>query len=315
LIRIARSIQEAAGCGPSALTIGNFDGVHIGHQHLIRQVWDAARRLGVIPAVLTFDPHPANIVAPERAPRLLTTIDDRCALLAKYGIEQVFALPFTMDIARLSPAEFVRDIVATAMRAKLVVVGENFRFGHKQAGDTKTLTALGASYGFETCIAEAVTCRGRVVSSSDVRKFLDAGDVGNAWRFLNRPYSIAGSVVPGRGVGSKQTVPTLNLLTHAAVLPGNGVYVTRTRDGDSARHWNSITNVGYRPTFAEANPALSIETFLLSPFDGETPGRIEVEFLHRVRAEQRFENPEALKAQILRDVGQANTFFRRWNKL
>jgi riboflavin kinase/FMN adenylyltransferase len=312
LIRIARSVPETEGFGPSALTIGNFDGVHIGHQHLLEQVCDAAKKLGVIPSVLTFDPHPASVVAPDRAPRLLTDVDQRCTLLAKFGIEQVFVLPFTMELARLSPEEFVRDIVAAAMRANLVVVGDNFRFGHKQAGNDTVLAELGARYGFETCIAEPVTCRGRVVSSSDVRKFMDAGEVGKAWRFLNRPYSISGDVVHGRGVGAKQTVPTLNLQTTAAVLPRNGVYVTRTRECDGKRRWHSITNIGIRPTFAEAAPALSIETFLLTALNGETPRKIEIEFLHHIREERRFENPEALKAQIMHDVNRANAFFRHW---
>ncbi len=293
---------------PSALTIGNFDGVHIGHQHLIAQIREGAIRLGVAPSVLTFDPHPAFVVAPERAPRLLTTIAQRTALLEKAGVEQIFALPFTRQIAKLTPEEFVRDFVAGTMRAKLVVVGENFRFGHKQSGNTKTLAELGGRYGFETLIADPVECRGRMVSSSLVRECIAGGDVKDAWRLLARPYSIAGDVVHGRGVGSKQTVPTLNLRTDAQVLPKNGVYVTRTRAG--AWSWHSITNIGVRPTFADSAPELSIETFLLSPFDGDTPARIEIEFLHRVRDERKFESPEALKAQIFRDARRAESFFR-----
>jgi riboflavin kinase/FMN adenylyltransferase len=292
----------------SALTIGNFDGVHIGHQHLIAQVRDGAMRLGAKPAVLTFDPHPACVVAPDRAPRLLTTIAERTALLERAGVEQIFALPFTREIAKMSPEEFVRDFVAGMMRAKLVVVGEGFRFGHKQAGDTKTLAELGGRFGYETLIADPVSCRGRMVSSSLVRGCIAAGDVKDAWRLLARPYSIAGEIVRGRGVGSKQTVPTLNLRTDAQVLPKNGVYVTRTRAG--AWSWHSITNIGVRPTFEDSPHELSIETFLLSPFDGDTPARIELEFLHRVRDERKFESPDALKAQIMRDVARAQSFFR-----
>lgn len=313
-MRIARDVAETVGFSPSALTIGNFDGVHIGHQHLLRKTCDFAKSKGASPTVLTFDPHPSRIVAPERTPRLLTTIDERCAWMEAEGIEQVLVLPFTVEIARLTPEEFVRGILVNALRAKIVLVGENFRFGHKQSGDTKVLIALGKRCGFEVCLAEAVTCRGQVVSSSAIRKFLDSGEAGMAWRFLGRPYSITGDVVHGRGVGSKQTVPTLNLKTSGEVLPRNGVYVTRTREIGSGRQWNSITNIGVRPTFASSVPELSIETFLLGPLFEDTPARIVVEFLHRVRDERKFESPEALKAQIMRDVKQANSFFRHIRK-
>jgi riboflavin kinase/FMN adenylyltransferase len=317
-MRIARDVAETAGFSPSALTIGNFDGVHIGHQHLLRNTRDFAKRMDASPTVLTFDPHPSRVVAPERTPRLLTTIDERCAWMAAEGIEQVLVLPFTIEIARLTPEEFVRDILVNALRAKIVLVGENFRFGHKQSGDTKVLAALGKQFDFEVLLAESVMCRGQVVSSSAVRKFLDLGDAGMAWRFLGRPYSITGDVIHGRGVGSKQTVPTLNLKTSAEVLPRNGVYATRTREIGSGRQWNSISNIGYRPTFEDAEDSpqkLSIETFLLEPLVGEAPARIVLEFLHRVRDERKFESPEALKAQIMRDVKQANSFFRLVSRL
>lgn len=297
----------------SAITIGNFDGVHVGHQHLFRRVVDAARQRGLTPAVLTFDPHPAKVVAPDRAPKLLTTIEERCALMREQGIERVLALPFTMEIAKLSPEQFVEQVVVAMLGAKMVFVGDNFRFGHKQSGDTRVLIELGERYGFETEIVGAVKSRGRVVSSSLVREVIRAGKVAQACRFLNRPYALSGRVVAGHGVGAKQTVPTLNLETPAEVLPGNGVYITRTSDPDSGRRWNSITNIGTRPTFG--GDALSIETFLLEPLLGDAPRRIRVELLHRVRDERKFENPEALKTQILRDVARANTYFRRLRAL
>jgi riboflavin kinase/FMN adenylyltransferase len=154
------------------------------------------------------------------------------------------------------------------------------------------------------------------VSSSEIRRAVEGGKVALAGRLLGRPYATAGVVVPGHGVGSKQTVPTLNLRTHAQVLPATGVYITRTFDEESARRWNSITNVGYRPTFADAPGAreLTIETFLLEPLEALAPEHIRVEYLRRVREERKFETPEALKAQILRDVGRAKTYFRRVTK-
>lgn len=306
-MRIARSLEEAAGFAPSALTIGNFDGVHCGHRHLFEEVSAAARERGLRATVLTFDPHPACVVAPDRAPRLLTSPQERVPLMEDCGIEQVLILPFTREVARMSPEEFVHRIVVEALGAKLVLVGDNFRFGHKQAGDTQLLAELGAKEGFETRVAGAVRYRGRVVSSSEVRRLVEEGNVSLAWRLLGRPYSIAGEVVHGHGIGARQTVPTLNLSTAAQVLPLTGVYITRTSDGS---RWNSITNVGHRPTFG-GDPELSIETFLLDSFEGDAPKHIRVEFLKRVRDERKFENAEALKAQIMRDVAKARQFFRR----
>ncbi len=310
-MRIARDIEQAAEFPPSAVIIGNFDGVHVGHQHLCEQVTTLARERGLRPTVLTFDPHPACVVAPDRAPRLLTTLEQRLRLMAQYGIEQALVLPFTREVAAMSPQDFVRTVIVEALGAKLVLVGENFRFGRKQAGNTGLLTDLGEAEGFETRVAGAVSCRGRVVSSSEVRKAIDEGNVSLAWRLLSRPYSISGEIIRGHGVGSKQTVPTLNLRTGAQVLPARGVYITRTFNG---RAWNSITNIGYRPTFG-GDPELSIETFLLDPLEGEAPAHIRLEFLHRVRDERKFENPAELKAQILRDVRRAQAFFRRFPKV
>jgi riboflavin kinase / FMN adenylyltransferase len=307
-MRIARDLPQAAEFPPSAVIIGNFDGVHVGHQHLCEEVTALARERQLRPTVLTFDPHPACIVAPDRAPRLLSTPEERVHVMAQYGIEQALILPFTREVAAMSPEDFVRTVMVQALGAKLVLVGENFRFGRRQAGNTEMLTELGKTEGFETRVAGSVSCRGRVVSSSEVRKAIDEGNVSLAWRLLRRPYSISGEVVSGHGVGAKQTVPTLNLRTDAQVLPARGVYITRTSNG---RAWNSITNIGYRPTFGDGDQ-LSIETFLLDPLEGEAPAHIRLEFLHRVRDERKFENPAELKSQILRDVARAQAFFRRF---
>ncbi len=293
----------------SVLTIGNFDGVHAGHRQLLRRVVELGKEHDLKPSVLTFEPHPTRVVAPDRTPRLLTTLEERLALMREQGVENVVVLPFTAEVARLLPEEFVERIVVGQLHAKIVMVGDNFRFGHKQAGDVKALSDLGLRFGFQTHIVNAVHCRGRIVSSSEIRRLIEAGDVAMAGRLLERPYDLSGDVVSGHGIGSKQTVPTLNLSTPAEVLPANGVYITRTRDLETGDRWNSITNVGTRPTFEGDN--LSIETFLLSSFDGLTPGRISVEFCGRVREERKFESADALKQQILQDVGRAQTFFRR----
>ncbi len=315
-MRVARSLEEAAEFEPVAVTIGNFDGVHTGHHTLLREVGRAAREKGLQPAVLTFDPHPASIVAPQRAARLLTTQAERCSVLAGEGIEYVLVLPFTREVACWTPEQFVERVLAKALRARVVIVGDNFRFGHGQAGDIKVLAQLGERFGFETRIVTPVKWRGRAVSSSEIRRAVESGDVALAARLLGRPYATVGEVVSGHGIGSKQTVPTLNLRTHAQVLPSTGVYLTRTYDAESERNWNSITNVGYRPTFTDASgdQRLTIETFLLDPLEPPAPRHIRLEYLRRVREERKFESPDALKTQILRDVGRAQAFFRRVTK-
>jgi riboflavin kinase/FMN adenylyltransferase len=307
---IARDLSQAAGFKPCALTIGNFDGVHRAHRRLLRTTKEAADRAGLRAAVLMFDPHPSCVVAPERAPRLLTSLEERCELIQGEGIEHVLIQPFTPELARLTPEEFATRFLRDGLGVRCVIVGENFRFGCQQAGDTNMLQELGSRLGFEVRLLETVRWRGRRVSSGEVRKLVAAGDVAIAGRLLERPYAISGDIVQGHGVGSRQTVPTLNLRTEAQVIPARGVYVTRTADLDGARRWNSITNIGYRPTFGEGEE-LSIETFLLDPLEGTAPVRIRLKFLRRVRDERKFESPEALKEQILHDVTRAKTFFRR----
>lgn len=308
--RIFRRLEDVpSDFGPSVLTIGNFDGLHAGHRHIMQRVVEIARENAWKPSVLTFDPHPTKVVAPTRAPRLLTTTEQRAELMRDEGIQQVLILPFTEELSKLSPEDFVRQILVDRLQARAVLVGDNFRFGAKQAGDIHVLRELGERYGYQTEILTGVKRHGRMVSSSGVRKLIQQGDVSLAARFLDRPYALEGEIVSGHGVGSKQTVPTLNLATKAEILPSNGVYITHTRDLDSSRQWNSITNIGYRPTFD--GDSLTVETFLLDPLEGESPRSIRLEFLRRVRDERKFESPGALRAQIMKDVGRAQAYFRR----
>ena len=310
--RLFRSEAEAAagGFAPSALSIGNFDGVHRGHQELFRRLAGWAREHGAKPSVLTFEPHPTRVIAPARAPRLLSSLAQRAEWMGQCGVEQILAIPFTMDFAALSPEEFVERVLVGAAGARLVVVGDNFCFGRKQSGDVSTLRSLGGRFGFKTEIVSGVTYRGRAVSSTAIRALLDAGDVAAAGRLLTRPYALRGDVVSGYGVGSRQTVPTLNLATNAEVIPANGVYVTRVRDLDLPRTWDSVTNIGVRPTFG-GDETLSIESFILAGYSEPAPVRIAVEFLEYLREEKKFPDPVALKQQIFRDVGRAQAFHRR----
>ncbi|MDP9169075.1 MAG: riboflavin biosynthesis protein RibF, partial [Acidobacteriota bacterium] len=283
--------------GPSVVTIGNFDGVHIGHRQILRRVAAIAREAGLIPTVLTFDPHPARVLAPERAPRLITTVEQKLRRFEAEGIEAVLLLPFSLEFAKLTPEEFAGQVLAGTLQARCVLVGEDFRFGHKQSGDLATLRELGGRLRFRLEPIAEIGARGERVSSTVIRKLVVAGCVSRACRMMGVPFALEGAVVKGQGIGGKKTVPTLNLAPENELLPKNGVYVTRTLDLETARNWRSITNVGVRPTFG--GEGITTESFLLDPFDGKTPARIEVEFLSFLRDERKFDSPELLKAQIM----------------
>ncbi|MBM3727046.1 MAG: bifunctional riboflavin kinase/FAD synthetase [Acidobacteria bacterium] len=309
-MRVFRSLDAAAGAGPSAVTIGNFDGVHLGHRALLHAVSDLAHKRDWRATVLTFDPHPAQVLTPDRAPRMLTTIEQRLALLAGQGIHRTVVVPFDREFSQRSPEDFARHLLAGTLHARAVFVGYNFRFGHKAAGDTTLLAALGERFGFSVHVVDGVRFRGCPVSSSEVRRLLGAGEVARAARYLARPYALEGAVVAGQGIGRASTVPTLNLAAGASVTPATGVYVTRVDCLETSRTWPAVTNVGYRPTFHGAG--LTIESFLLTGLDAQaTPRHIRVSFLHRLREERTFPGAAELKAQILKDAARATTFHRR----
>ncbi len=293
----------------SVLAIGNFDGIHLGHQAILRSVVERAHQLHAVPIALTFDPPPLKVLRPESAPLRLSTNAQRMDWFEFVGLEAAVVLPFTQDLAKLTPQEFVEQILVHDLRVRAVLVGENFRFGHKQAGDVHLLRELGRKHGFEVIIVPPVVDHGEVVSSTIVRRKVAAGDVTHAARLLGRPFFLTGEVVAGTGTGRRFTFPTLNLASEQELLPARGVYITRTQlDGDPRRH-RSVTNIGVRPTFNGS--ALSVETHLLD-FQGEAvPKRIAVQFWKRLREEKKFSGPEELRAQIARDIAAANRFFSR----
>ncbi len=313
--RVFRSLDAARGSfGPCALAIGNFDGVHIGHRALLDETVRCAMEKRLIPAVLTFDPHPAVVVAPERVPQMICSLEERLLLLSSMGVKRILVLPFTEEVARLSPEEFVSQILVDALNTKAVFAGENFRFGHKQRGTPQVLQALGERVGFVSQFVKPVKYRGEVVSSSAVRQYLRTGNVSRAARLLGRCFSLEGAVVPGRGIGHRQTVPTLNLRPPAGQLVPHGIYITETRERATGRRWQSVTSAGTNPTFGDTD--VTVETFLLTPpFDGQTPQRIEILFRRFIRPERRFPSAAALKAEIMRDVSRAEAYWRRVSKL
>ena len=239
----------------------------------------------------------------------MSTNAQRMAWFEALGVEAAVVLPFTMELSRVTAEDFVDDILVRQLEVKAVVVGENFRFGHKQAGNVKFLRELGMHNGFEVIVHEPVMIRAEIVSSTLIRKLVAEGDVTHAARLLGRPFALTGEVVPGTGTGRKFTFPTLNLRPEQELLPARGVYITRTvLDGETSSH-RSVTNVGMRPTFDGTR--LTVETHLLDYSGNFSPKRIEIRFWKRLREEKKFSGAEELKAQIARDIGKANAFFAK----
>jgi len=306
-MRVITSLQEVeAPPAPSVVTIGNFDGVHLAHRSLLRRVVEVARAQDARATAVTFEPHPIKVLAPDHAPKLLTPLRRKVELIAETGIDLLVVLPFTRELARHSPLDFVRRVLVDPLHATSVHVGPNFRFGYRQSGDTDVLEELGNQEGFRVEIVPMLSIRGDQVSSTRIRQLLTEGVVHRANRLLGRPFSSRGPIVAGMGVGRKHTVPTLNLAPIEEQLPKVGVYVTHTILAGS-RH-DSVTNVGYKPTFGDHS--LTVETFLLN-FSGQVDETdMEIEFLYRLRDEMKFQNPAILKVQIQEDARRALKFFR-----
>jgi riboflavin kinase / FMN adenylyltransferase len=287
---------------PSVVTIGNFDGVHRGHRVLLRRTVDTAADTDVRSVAVTFEPHPAAIVRPGSEPLRLQLLDDRIDALAATGVDLVVVLPFTRDLAEHTAPAFVEEVLVDALGATRVVVGTNFRFGHRASGDVVTLVEEGERHGFTTEAVTLLDIDGVPLSSSSIRDHLLDGEVGWATRALGRPYHVRGTVVRGDGRGRTIGVPTANLEIPADLLvPGNGVYAGYL-DVDGERH-AAVTNVGVRPTFDGANR--SVEAHLLDADVDLYGSDVTLSFVHRIRGEQRFEGPEALVARIRTDIAEA----------
>lgn len=285
----------------SAVTIGNFDGVHRGHRVLLRRATDAGARLGVRSVAITFDPHPAAVLRPDAVPPALQRRDERLAALAATGVDTVVVLPFTRALAASSPGEFVTEVLSDRLHAVRVIVGTNFRFGHRAAGGLVTLVEEGERNGFEVEAVTLLDLDGIPISSSAIRERLAAGELDWPTRALGRPHAVVGTVVRGDGRGRSIGIPTANLEVASGVLvPGDGVYAGHVTVGGT--RFDAAINVGTRPTFDAGH---TVEAHILD-VDLDLYGReVEVSFLQRLRGERRFDGPAELVAQIRRDVATA----------
>jgi riboflavin kinase/FMN adenylyltransferase len=308
LISVFRSVAEIpAGFGPSVAAIGNFDGVHLGHQQILKAVVREARVLRARSVAITFFPHPEQFLHPAEAPPLLTPLDERLRLLALTGIDAALVLPFDAALASLPARDFVRGILVDSLALRGLHEGGNFRFGHRAEAGINELKAFGAEFGFALRVHSPVRVRGLEVSSSAIRDYVAAGDMTRARWMLGRYFAVRSTQVRGRGIATRLLVPTLNLAPYDGLLPAFGVYVTRLIV--NGRSFQAVTNVGNRPTFGEASFAVESHILDFEPIELDDDTPIELEFLFRLRGEIKWPSPEALKAQIFKDVARARRYF------
>jgi riboflavin kinase/FMN adenylyltransferase len=307
-MRLFHGIDNAEIQRPTVLTLGVFDGLHLGHQRIMQTVVERARTVGAVPTVITFDPHPRAVLHPESAPPLLQTLDQKVEGFGVLGIEQTIVVRFDRAFSQIRAQDFLKDVVKDRLQAKEVYLGRGFAFGHNREGNIDLLRRVSRELGFVADEVPELRFRNQRVSSSKVRELLLAGRVNLARRLLGRPYGVEGQVERGAERGAGLGFPTANLHPRNRVIPRNGVYVTGTLiDGQWRR---SVTNVGVRPTFgADAEP--SVETFVLN-WAGDLYGDVvRVRFLHRLRDERKFESADALKQQINYDLKRAEEYFGR----
>jgi riboflavin kinase/FMN adenylyltransferase len=303
--------EVPADFGPTVVSVGNFDGVHRAHRHVLDEIVGRAHAANAKSVAVTFEPHPSRILRPDNNFKLLTPLPEKLRLLEATKVDAVLLLPFSRDLSLMSPQKFAHEILKKQLHACEVHEGYNFHFGHKAAGDIHLLRKLGAEMGFVVHDYPEMRLRGESVSSSQIRKLLSEGRVSRARHLLARPFSILSTPGRGRGYGAKYTVPTINLSRYEELVPRDGVYITRTRVGDNC--FDSVTNVGNRPTFG--SDSFAIESHLLNfhPLELSPETEVELFFLDRLRDEIKFPSVEALKEQIGRDVAKAQKYLRRLN--
>lgn len=307
--RVCHSIEEwAAQFGDTrraAVTVGNFDGLHLGHQKILHSVGERARDTGLCPVVVTFDPHPLRVLRPDHAPRMIQTLSQRLAGFERMGLEAALVLRFDRALSLMSAEEFIEWVLVKGLRAGTVLVGANFRFGHRGAGDVRLLSEFGKRDGFDVEIVPPVEVNGRIVSSTAIRVAVEGGEVAGAIPLLGREFSLTGEIRSGAGRGGTILFPTLNLAPEQELLPKLGVYATECVVGGKV--YSSVTNVGTRPTFD--GTAVTVESHLFGFDEPLKSGWMEVRFHERLRDERKFSSVEELRAQIARDIEFAKKFF------
>ncbi len=308
-MQIFHSIEDVpADFAPSVVTIGNFDGVHRGHQAVFAELIDRAHALQAHPVAVTFEPHPVRILRPLVPLRLITPLDHKLSLLARTGIDAVLVLPFTHALSRLTAEEFAQRILADVLGAVEVHEGENFHFGAGAHADVNELAALGEELKFRVRVHPPTMRRGVVVSSSAARAAIAEGNMREARQLLGRPFEIFSTPARGRGYGSRYSVPTINLAPYSELLPANGVYITCLEV--NGQGFPSVTNVGNRPTFGPESFAVESHILDFHPISMDEATHLGLRFLDRLRAEVEWPSAEALKEQIARDVHRARHYFR-----
>ncbi len=308
-MQIFHKLDEIRGAlGHSIVSVGNFDGMHRAHLRVLGEIVSRSKQRGAKSVVVTFEPHPVRILRPDSGLTLLTPTPEKLRLLQQTGIDAVLLLPFTRDLSLLSPRDFVQRVLCDGLAAVELHEGYNFRFGHKASGDIDVLQELGRELGFEVVAYPEMRVRGESVSSTRIRELMREGRVSRARSLLARPFSIRSTPGRGRGYGARYTVPTINLSHYDELAPGDGVYVTQTRVADEC--FDSVTNVGTRPTFG--TESFAIETHLLNfhPLELTAETEIEIFFLSRLRDEIKFSSVEALREQIGRDIRKARRYLR-----
>ena len=291
------------------LTIGNFDGIHLGHQSLFQKVRERAKALKGTSLVITFHPHPTQVLRPGKSPRQIVSDENKVSLIFQYGIDVVLSIPFTREFSQIPARGFIQDILVTRIGMKEIVVGYDYTFGKKREGNIHLLRELGEKLGFVVHIHPPITVGNHLVSSTRVRELISSGAMEEAKLLLGRPFFLTGTVIPGKGIGrSLLGFPTANINPNEQLIPQRGVYVVRVESPQGL--FFGVTNVGFNPTFAEGK-IISIETFLFD-FNNDLYGKnIKVFFLKRLRGEKTFSGPEALKIQINKDIEQAKLWLSK----
>ncbi|HWR13360.1 MAG TPA: bifunctional riboflavin kinase/FAD synthetase [Terriglobales bacterium] len=307
-MQIFRHLQDVPkDFGPTIVSVGNFDGIHRAHQAVLHEMLTRARAGGMKAMAVTFDPHPTRILRPDAELKLITPLPVKLKLFEKTGIDALLVLPFTRDLSMMTPQEFVRQILVDALNVREVHEGYNFHFGHKASGNVDVLREFGREHGFKVFVYPEMTLRGEKVSSTEVRRLLCEGNVSKARHLLGRVFSIHSSPGRGRGYGHKYTVPTINLVPYEELIPRDGVYITRSKIGDVC--FDSVTNVGVRPTFGPDSFAIESHMLNFHPIELMAQTPVELIYLKWIRPEMKFSSTEALRDQIAKDVHKARRFF------